>query len=486
MTAPRPACRSGRWLATIAIWPTNVEVTRKRVTSWATERLSPEASATPATAMPASRAWSRTPARRTRRLSTSTTALNFACTSAESRATRRRTWAWPRLVRRSSRPAIPSSSTAAWSVHAISSTTLRREISPSSDRMANHVTPASTGKRMKDGHQVTPATSHIGRVPKKRAGEHPDLPPDEVADFVGVVVDPVEDLAHRLLAQRGQRLAQRRPEQVLAQPALRAVRAADPGDLAGGVDHGRTDEADREQPDQARGSGPRRAVPATTVPSVIPTAPTAEAASAAIATGLFSRRTSTLRDGSTAGGAGRCWSGGGGLGRDRSHGPTTLCGTGDGSLLVFARPRPARTKPDRPAAEPRSMRARTPAVGGVLEVRGLAAQARCSTRTRRRRTTATPAKPTPESTTPPASPVATWSRCQEEPAAGPAPAECCAVLPGRPPGGSVTNRAWAGAASARPAIPAVSAVAPAARCRRWRWMWMWTWCPPVWGWCSGG
>ena len=49
--------------------------------------------------------------------------------------------------------------------------------------------------------------------------------------------------------------------------------------------------------------------PATTVPSVIPTAPSAEAVSAVIATGLFSRRTSTLRDGSTAVGAARCWSG---------------------------------------------------------------------------------------------------------------------------------------------------------------------------------
>ena len=88
----------------------------------------------------------------------------------------------------------------------------------------------------------------------------------QVADLVGVVVDAVEHLADGLLGQLGERLTQRRLEQVRAQPALGAVRAADPGVLPGGVEHGRTDEADASN--QTR---PRVAFsaswPATTVPS---------------------------------------------------------------------------------------------------------------------------------------------------------------------------------------------------------------------------
>ena len=253
MTAPRPACRSGRWLATIAIWPTNVEVTRNSVTSWATERLPPEASATPATAMPASSAWSRTPARRTRRLSTSTTALNFACTSAESRATPsddvRLAEAGAQVVATGD-PLLEHGGVVG-PRHLLDDLATR---DLTEQRPDGEPRDAREHREEEEGRPPGDAGDHPHRQgAEEGAGEHPDLPPHQVADFVGVVVDPVEDLAHCLLAQRGQRLAQRRPEQVLAQPALRAVRTADPGDLPGGVDHGRTNQADREQPDQAAG-----------------------------------------------------------------------------------------------------------------------------------------------------------------------------------------------------------------------------------------
>ena len=59
---------------------------------------------------------------------------------------------------------MPSSRTAAWTVQAISSTTLRREISASRDRIKNQARPISTGNSRNAGHQVNPATNHIGPV----------------------------------------------------------------------------------------------------------------------------------------------------------------------------------------------------------------------------------------------------------------------------------------------------------------------------------
>ncbi|CPU67714.1 Uncharacterised protein [Mycobacteroides abscessus] len=43
--------------------------------------------------------------------------------------------------------------------------TLRRAISPSIGRTMNHATAPSTGKRAHAGHQVRPATTHIGSTP---------------------------------------------------------------------------------------------------------------------------------------------------------------------------------------------------------------------------------------------------------------------------------------------------------------------------------
>jgi len=86
--------------------------------------------------------------------------------------------------------------------------------------------------------------------PEERAEHHPQLPAHQVADLVGVVVDPVQDLADGLLAERPERLPHRGPQDVLAEPALDPVGDADPSDLAGGVDDGGTDHAQCQQRDE--------------------------------------------------------------------------------------------------------------------------------------------------------------------------------------------------------------------------------------------
>jgi hypothetical protein len=143
----------------------NIAVTRNSVTSCCTDSPPPAAIAALATAIAASSEYVSSPARRINRSSTRTTAKNFSCTSADSCASRRTANACPRLVRRSLRAATASSKAAAWSVHAISSTTLRRAISPSIRRVANHTTTASSGNKIHAGHHVSPATIHIGTVP---------------------------------------------------------------------------------------------------------------------------------------------------------------------------------------------------------------------------------------------------------------------------------------------------------------------------------
>ena len=69
---------------------------------------------------------------------------------------------------------------------------------------------------------------------------------------MGVVVDPVQHLADRLLGERRQRLVQRGVEQVGAQPALGPVDDTGPQRAAGGVEDRGADDAEREQPDQRR------------------------------------------------------------------------------------------------------------------------------------------------------------------------------------------------------------------------------------------
>ncbi len=85
------------------------------------------------------------------------------------------------------------------------------------------------------------------------AQHHPDLDPHEGADLAGVVVDAVEDLPHRLLRQRRERLAQRGVEQVVPQPPLGPVGHGGPQPAAEGVDGGSPDDAGGEHPQE----GPR-------------------------------------------------------------------------------------------------------------------------------------------------------------------------------------------------------------------------------------
>jgi hypothetical protein len=70
---------------------------------------------------------------------------------------------------------------------------------------------------------------------------------------VGVVVDPVEHLADRLLGQHGQGLPQGGLEQVAPQPTLRPVDDGPPCGPTGGVQQRGTDCGQAEQDDQRRG-----------------------------------------------------------------------------------------------------------------------------------------------------------------------------------------------------------------------------------------
>jgi hypothetical protein len=69
---------------------------------------------------------------------------------------------------------------------------------------------------------------------------------------VGVVVDPVQDLAHSLLGQGRERLVQRGVEEVRPQPALGPIDGSGPQRAAHGVEHRGTDDAHGQQLDQGR------------------------------------------------------------------------------------------------------------------------------------------------------------------------------------------------------------------------------------------
>ncbi len=96
-----------------------------------------------------------------------------------------------------------------------------------------------------------------GHQPQRTRGEDradrlPAALAQQGADLVGVVVDPVEHLADGLLGQGLERLVHRGVEQVGAQPALGPVDHARPQGAREGVEHGRTDDAEREQLDPGR------------------------------------------------------------------------------------------------------------------------------------------------------------------------------------------------------------------------------------------
>ena len=186
---------------------------------------------------------------------------NFACTVAESlrdpRARRAPGPGWyagrraprrPPRARRRGRSTRPPRST------------LRREISPSSGRMTNR---RHRGEQREQDPGRPPGDA--GDDPHRqrredRADQHPQLPAQQVADLVGVVVDPVEHLADGLLAQR-RRAAGAGPRwsRSLAQLALGPVRPPRPSDLRRRVDQRRADHAQRQPADQARRSGSRPA-----------------------------------------------------------------------------------------------------------------------------------------------------------------------------------------------------------------------------------
>ncbi len=266
-------------------------MTRDAVSRWSlTTRV------TPTSAVPASTACSSVPARRVTVASTRRTASKRACTRAASSVHRRSTWAWPRLARRSSRPAMPSSSAAAWSVHAASSTTLRVEISGSSGRTTASAASPVTGNRKNAGHQVTPATIQSGPAAKTvRIAIQPlcrsSVPTSWVSSSIRSSTSPT---ACSVSAESGwcmaasSRSARSRPSARSTVPAHR-VRA--------------TVSSSAAPITQTASTATRRSVassasrPATSEPSDVPTAATAHATSAQTATGVRRRRQSTVRAG---------------------------------------------------------------------------------------------------------------------------------------------------------------------------------------------
>ena len=94
--------------------------------------------------------------------------------------------------------------------------------------------------------------------PHGDGGEHgaqgvPHLAAQHRAHGVGVVIDPVEHLPHRLLTERRQRLVKRGIHEILAQATLRAVDHRGPQRAARSVEDGGTDDAQRQETDEPGG-----------------------------------------------------------------------------------------------------------------------------------------------------------------------------------------------------------------------------------------
>ena len=193
------------------------------------------------------------PLRRVMLTSTASTASRVRWTTEARWALRRRTWAWPSDVRRSSRAATPSSVEAAWSVQAASSSTLLCATCGSRRRMTRKV--ARRGQREQEGRGPP---RQAGDDPQRAGGEEgarglPHAPAHQLADLPGVVVDAVEHLADGLLGELGERLRHRGVEQVGAQLALGAVADRGPDGLGDGVDDRAADHAQRQQRQQRLG-----------------------------------------------------------------------------------------------------------------------------------------------------------------------------------------------------------------------------------------
>ena len=305
------------------------------MTSAAVPSRSPSTRATPTTAVPASMPCSRVPVRRPTWLSSCRTSAKRACTVAASSVQRRTRWAWPREVRRSSRAATPSSMAAAWSVQAISSTTLRSEICGSSGRTtATAATPAS-GNRMKAGHQVRPATSHSGpEASSVRMAIHTlwrsSEPTSWVSSSTRSSTSPTacsSSAASGCSMAASSRSARSRPSARSVTPA-QTVRPSESSTAAP------TTHSASSQTRATLASSARR--PATAEPAAVPMAPSSDPSRASTAHGLRIRRQST----------GRRWAGGsvgGGVWRGAGWAPRsvivtvppTVCPRGPGAPLHF-------------------------------------------------------------------------------------------------------------------------------------------------------
>jgi len=246
-------------------------------------------SAAPAKAVAASSPCRSSPARRPSRAAVSQVAATRTCTTADSSAQRRSRWAWPRLERRSSRPATPSSIAAAWSVQAISSATLRRNTSAVRGRTATTMTTATSGNSGQAGHQVSPATTHIGPERSSvRARSQPirrsSTPSSWVSSSIRSRTSPTavsDSTASGWCIAADSRSARSRPS-ARSTTADHAVRPA-VSSTAAPIRHSASS---RTSP----AVGPPATRPATTVPPVSPRAATAAATSAQAVTAPRTRR----------------------------------------------------------------------------------------------------------------------------------------------------------------------------------------------------
>ena len=187
---------------------------------------------------------------------------------------------------------MPSSMAAAWSVQAISSITLRREISGRRDFTNQNVATAETGKRMNAGHQVRPATIHSGpEASSVRIAIHTlcrsSVPTSWVSSSTRSRTSPTacsDSSASGWAIAASSRSPRSRP----------AARSTTPAQTV------RATVSTRAPPTTQSASRPTRPVvgssasrPATTVPRVVPMAARKAPRTQARATGPRSRRQST-------------------------------------------------------------------------------------------------------------------------------------------------------------------------------------------------
>ncbi len=224
ISAPTPACRSGRCRATWSIWPTNIVVTRKSVTRRGTEEVAgrrqrdghhadPREQAVQEQPGPAGRAGSprRAPGR-TGRLHAGRQLAEAAYDVGLAEAGAQVVAAGDALLHRG------------------------RVVGPG--HLLDDLAPGDLPQQGPDHHEGDGADDREeepGRPPGQarddphgHGGEHrahrvPQLAAHQRADLVGVVVDPVEHLADGLLGEHRQRLVHRGLEEVGAQLPLGPV-----------------------------------------------------------------------------------------------------------------------------------------------------------------------------------------------------------------------------------------------------------------------